>query len=118
MNHPKMRRYYFNPDVKTGHHWHGQDELGGKPDYCPRGIRRRGGVNFTQAFIWNVGTCRSNVKGEIQVGNPYKNESTDVENRGGTVRSSDEVSVMEMERRDSVVQYLFKDQPSLVGGIF
>ena len=30
---------------------------------------------------------------------PHKDESTDAEHRGGSVRSSDEVSVMEMEQR-------------------
>ncbi|CCE77864.1 hypothetical protein WALBB_90002 [Wolbachia pipientis wAlbB] len=29
----------------------------------------------------------------------FKDESTDAENRGGSARSSEEVSVMEMERR-------------------
>ncbi len=39
-------------------------------------------------------------------GNKPKNESTDAKNCGGTVYSSDEVSVMEMEQRDSVKQVL------------
>ena len=30
---------------------------------------------------------------------PHKNESTDAEHRGGPERSSDEVSIMEMEQR-------------------
>ncbi len=30
---------------------------------------------------------------------PHKNQSTDARNRGGIARSSDEVSVMERERR-------------------
>jgi hypothetical protein len=34
---------------------------------------------------------------------PLKDESTDAENRGGTTRSSEEVSVMEMERRGSII---------------
>ena len=40
-------------------------------------------------------------------GNKPKNESTDAKNCGGTVYSSDEFSVMEMEQRDSVKQVLF-----------
>jgi hypothetical protein len=32
-----------------------------------------------------------------------KNESTDAEHRGGAIRSSYEVSVMDMERRDCVI---------------
>jgi len=27
-------------------------------------------MNMKQAFVWNVGTCRSDVKGEIQVEAP------------------------------------------------
>jgi hypothetical protein len=34
----------------------------------------------------------------------HKNESTEAEHRGGPPRSSDELSVMEMERRGWVVQ--------------
>ncbi len=52
----------------------------------------------------NVGTCRLDVKGEIQGGGPPKNESTDARHRGGPTRSSDEVSVMEIERRGWVIQ--------------
>jgi len=43
------------------------------------------------------------IKGEIQGPKP-KNESTDAKNCDGTARSSDEVSVMEMEQRGSVKQ--------------
>jgi hypothetical protein len=31
------------------------------------GIRHKGSVNLIQALVGNVGTCRSDVKGEIQV---------------------------------------------------
>jgi hypothetical protein len=34
---------------------------------------------------------------------PLKNESTEAKNRGGITRSSDEVSVMGMERRGSII---------------
>lgn len=30
------------------------------------GIRHRCGVTLAQALVWNVGTCRLDVKGEIQ----------------------------------------------------
>ena len=33
---------------------------------------------------------------------PHKNESTDAKHRGGATRSSDEVSVMEVERRGCI----------------
>ena len=31
------------------------------------GIRHKGSANLIQALVWNVGTCRSDDKGEIQV---------------------------------------------------
>ena len=61
-------------------------------------MRHKGGVNLISGSMWNMGTCRLNVNGEIQV-LQHKNESTDVGHRGGSARSSDEVSVMEMEPR-------------------
>src|SRR5215472_15540126 len=45
------------------------------------------------------GTCRSDAKGEIQIGGPYEGESTDAGHRGGATRSSDEGPVMGLERR-------------------
>jgi len=35
---------------------------------------------------------------------PHENESTDAKHRGGATRSSDEVSVTEMERRGCIDQ--------------
>ncbi len=106
----------FLCDVKTGAHWPLQEELGGKSAFCPSGIRCRGGVNFALGFMWNAGTCRFNVKGETQAGNPCKSLSTDVKHRGGTIRSSDESSVMGVERRGRVVQYCFRSQLHFAGG--
>ena len=37
------------------------------PVYRLNGIRYEGGVNLIQAFMCNVGTCRPDAKGEIQV---------------------------------------------------
>jgi len=31
-------------------------------------------MNLTQAFVWNVGTCRLDVKGDTQVENPQELE--------------------------------------------
>jgi hypothetical protein len=45
-----------------------------------------------------VGTCHSDVKGEIQ-GKKTKYESTEAEYRDGATRSSDEEAVMALERR-------------------
>jgi hypothetical protein len=40
------------------------------PAYCLSGARHKGGVTLIQAFAWNVGTCRPDGKGEIQVEDP------------------------------------------------
>ena len=55
-------------------------------------------MNSIQALTRNMRTCRSDDKGEAQVETP-QGESTDAEHRDGLARSSEEVSVMEMERR-------------------
>ena len=70
---------------------------------CLNGVRYGGGVTLTQALVGNVGTCCSDVKGEIQEGKTFKGESTEAEHRGGLTCSSEEVSVMEMERRGEIV---------------
>jgi len=42
----------------------------GKPVYCLSGIRHEGSMNCLQALLWNVGTCRFDAKGAIQVEEP------------------------------------------------
>ena len=49
-------------------------------------------------------TCRSDAKGEVSNGQHHEDERTDAEHRDGAVRSSEESSVMEPERRDRIVQ--------------
>ena len=61
-------------------------------------------MTLIQASMWNAGTCRPDVKGEIQIGGPYEGESTDAGHRGGATRSSDEGPVIGLERRGCVVQ--------------
>ena len=56
-----------------------------------------------QVFVRNVGTCVSMLR-EKSKWRTHKDESTDARHRGGVTRSSDEVSVMEMERRGYIVQ--------------
>src|SRR3954447_25157887 len=75
----------------------------GVPD--DTGVRHEGGV--IRASIWNVRTCRSDVKGAGQAGSPCK--STEAEHRGGVARCSGEGSVMGLERR--VVQWESDGQP-------
>ena len=91
-------------DVETGEKSLTRDESGGWPDCCPDGIRHEGGVTLHLAFAWNVGTCRPDAKGEIQMGGPHKDESTEAERRGGATRIRTEGSVMELDRRGCVVR--------------
>ena len=91
-------------DVETGGKSLTRDESGGCPDFGPDGIRHEGGVTLGLARARNVGTCRPDAKGEIQIGGPYEGESTDAGHRGGAVCSRDEGSVMGLDRRDRVVQ--------------
>jgi hypothetical protein len=81
-----------------------QDKSKGGPAYCLGGVRHKGSANLIQALVWNVGTCRSDDKGETQVREPHKGESTDAGHGGGAVRSRGEGSVMELDRRDCVVR--------------
>ena len=90
-------------DVKTGGRSLTRDQSGGYPAYCPGGIRHEGGVTLVQARMRNMGTCRPDVKGGIQVGGPHEDESTDAGHRGGAARSSDEGPVMGPERRGGVI---------------
>jgi hypothetical protein len=91
-------------DAETGEKSLTRDESGGRPDCCPDGIRHEGGVTLDLAFAWNVGTCRLDAKGEIQVGGPHEDESTEAWHRGGAIRSRAEGSVMGLDRRGRVVQ--------------
>lgn len=70
----------------------------------PIGIRHIGGVTLIQASIRNLGTCRSDVKGEIQAESLRKDESTDAEHRGGDARNRDEGPVMGLDRRGVIVR--------------
>ena len=44
----------------------------GKPVDCLSGVRHKDGVTLIQALVWNVGTCRSDDKGEPQVEEPTR----------------------------------------------
>lgn len=92
-------------DVETGRMSLTRDESGGWPDCCPDGIRHEGGVTLRQAFARNVGTCRLDAKGEIQMGGPHEEESTEARHRGGATCSRAEGSVMERDRRGCIVQF-------------
>ena len=74
-------------------------------------------MTSTQAFIRNAGTSRFDAKVEAQVEDLHKRVSTDAKHWGGMTRSSDEATVMVVERRGRVVRYCLNDQPPLVGGV-
>lgn len=76
----------------------------GQPVYCPVGVRHEGDVTLIQALVRNSGTCRPDVKGELQEESLLKGESTDAGHRGGAVRSRVEGSVMGLDRRSGVVR--------------
>jgi hypothetical protein len=67
-------------------------------------------MNSEQALVRNMRTCRPDVKGEAGVRNQHS-ESTDAGHRGGLSRSSDETSVMGVERRGWPVQSHDEGQP-------
>jgi hypothetical protein len=63
----KGRRQNWGPFKLPG-------QVQGEPVYCLGGVRHKGGVNLIQAFVWNVGTCRPDGKGEAQVEDPRGRE--------------------------------------------
>ena len=46
------------------------DEARGEPVDCPSDGRHESGVSSAQALVWNVGTCRLDAKGDLQVVDP------------------------------------------------
>jgi hypothetical protein len=103
-NEPPMKCRKHIDDVETGRMSLAREESGGCPDCCPNGIRHEGGVTLHLALARNVGTCRPNVKGEVQAGGPREDESTEVGHRDGAARSRDEGSVIGLDRRGCVVR--------------
>ena len=101
---PLMKRQNRRNDVKTGISCCSGISSGGALETGPSGIRLEDGVTPDQALVRNVGTCRRDAKGTAQVGGPGEDHSTDARHRGGAARSSDEGSVMELERRGSGIQ--------------
>src|SRR4051794_26707676 len=53
-------------DVKTGGASSFRDQVGGCPEDRPSDIRHVGGAKPDQALVWNVRTCRSDAKGDVQ----------------------------------------------------
>lgn len=75
-----------------------------QPVYGSTGVRHEGGVILIQAWVRNVGTCRLDAKGEIQVDSLHEDQSTEAGHRVGVAHSRDEGSVMGLDRRGGVVR--------------
>lgn len=56
-------------------------------------------------------------KGEVRVGNPHKDLSTNAKNWDGVVCSSNEDSLKELERRDHIFNSLTKATRNILGGL-
>jgi len=67
---PLMRCRKDKDDVKTGGCCYSGISSGETCLLPGRGVRHKGGATLNQALVWNVGTCRSDDKGEIQVEDP------------------------------------------------
>jgi len=91
-------------DVKTGGIFVNPGSVWGIPVYCPHGVRHEGSMPLFWASVRNVGTGRSDVKGEALVGGPHEGESTDAEHRDGAACSRGEGSVMDLDRRGCIVR--------------
>ncbi|HZH48341.1 MAG TPA: hypothetical protein VFD86_01100 [Nitrospira sp.] len=89
--------------------------LGGDLKPGPSDIRLEGGVTPRQAFARNVGTCRLDAKGNVQIGGPDEDQVTDARHRDGAVRSRAESPVMGLDRRDSGILLWAGGQPVMGG---
>jgi hypothetical protein len=76
-------------DVETGGWSLTRDKSGGCPDFGPDGIRHEGGVTLNRALAWNVGTCRPDAKGEVQMGGPHEDQSTEAGHTFSEARAKD-----------------------------
>jgi len=72
-----------------------------------------------QALTRNVRSRRHDVKGKSTSRRTGKRESTDEWHGGRTIRSSDEAPVMDVDRRDCIIWFLFIHEncpPRRIGG--
>jgi hypothetical protein len=56
--------------TETGLQSLARDEARGKPADCPSGDRHECGASPVQGLVRNVGTCRLDAKGDVQVVDP------------------------------------------------
>ena len=100
---PSMNCRKRRNDVKTRRLSLFWDQLGGNLSTAQAASGGRGGVNSMQALVWNVGTCVSMRRKQLKR-TTRESLSTDAGHRGGVARSSEEGSVMGLERRGDTVQ--------------
>jgi hypothetical protein len=67
-------------------------------------------MTLFQALLWNVGTYSLDGKREAQVESLHESESSEARRRGGVARSSEEASVMGVERRGYPIQQKLERQ--------
>jgi hypothetical protein len=81
-----------------------RDEVGGRSDCRPTGIRHGGGASPDQACAWNVRTLAAMRREKSKQAAPARVRVPMRGTRGGAIRSSEESAVMALERRGCVVQ--------------
>jgi hypothetical protein len=67
-----MRRRKRLNVIETGARMSPRDKAWKEPVYGPGGDRRRGGASRVQALVWNVGTERLDVKGNVRGDEPRR----------------------------------------------
>jgi len=80
------------------------------PADCPDGARHRGGVSLIRALMLNCGNLLPRCIRERHKRRAREADSIDARRRGGQVRSSEEASVMEVERRNLATRQGFIGQ--------
>jgi len=100
---PPMNCRKRRNDVRTRGQSLFWDQLGENLFIAQAASGGRGGVNSTQALVWNVGTCVSMRREQLKR-TTRESLSTEARHRGGVACSSDEGSVMGLERRRDTVR--------------
>jgi len=100
---PSMNCRKRRNEVKTRRLSLTWDQLGGNLFTAQVASGGRGGVNSTQALVWNVGTCVSMRREQLKR-TTRESLSTKARHRGGVARSSVEGTVTVLERRRDTVQ--------------
>jgi hypothetical protein len=72
-------------------------------------------MSVQQALLRNTGTCTAIISEKAQV-TERRGRNSDVQYRGGTIRSSQEVVVMTTEQRDCIIWLDSKDNCQKTGG--